>query len=256
MSDANLARRTETEIFFDGTDITKNIKPYLKSLTYTDNEEGEADDLQLALQDRDGLWLESWLSEAVEAAAAARLSISANIIRRNWRSDGKDDCLSCGSFELDSVTASGPPALINIKSTALPYGAAIRQTLKSRAWEAYHLSGIAREIAGMAGLKLLYEAASDPFYKRREQNRTSDISFLGRLCKDAGISLKATDSQLVLFDQIAYEKRPPVQEQLRALGVEVTEAVINMIEGAVWEINTENKKALVQTKEIVSGGAE
>lgn len=45
-----------------------------------------------------------------------------------------------------------------------------------------------------------------------------------------------------------------VQEQLRALGVEVTEAVINMIEGAVWEINMENKKALVQTKEIISGG--
>ncbi len=45
-----------------------------------------------------------------------------------------------------------------------------------------------------------------------------------------------------------------VQEQLRAMGVAVTEAVLNMIEGAVWEINTENKKALVQTKEIVSGG--
>lgn len=45
-----------------------------------------------------------------------------------------------------------------------------------------------------------------------------------------------------------------VQEQLRAMGVVVTEAVINMIEGAVWEINTENRKALVQTKEIVSGG--
>ncbi len=41
-----------------------------------------------------------------------------------------------------------------------------------------------------------------------------------------------------------------VQEQLRAMGVVVTEAVINMIEGAVWEINTENKKALVQTKEL------
>lgn len=47
-----------------------------------------------------------------------------------------------------------------------------------------------------------------------------------------------------------------VQEQLRALGVEITEAVINMIEGAVWEINTENRKALVQTEGIVSGGAE
>ena len=53
------------------------------------------------------------------------------------------------------------------------------------------------------------------------------------------------------------EKRQQfVQEQLRAMGGVVTEAVINMIEGAVWEINRENRKALVQTKEIVSGGAE
>ena len=101
MSDANLARRTEVEISFDGTDITKDIRPYLKSLAYTDNEEGEADDLQLALQDRDGLWLESWLREAVEAAAAGRLAISASILRKNWRSDGKDDALPCGSFELE-----------------------------------------------------------------------------------------------------------------------------------------------------------
>lgn len=46
-----------------------------------------------------------------------------------------------------------------------------------------------------------------------------------------------------------------VREQLNLLGIEITEAVINMIEGAVWEINTENRKALVQKKGIVSGGA-
>ena len=34
-----------------------------------------------------------------------------------------------------------------------------------------------------------------------------------------------------------------VREQLSAVGVEVTEAVCNMIEGAVWEINMETKKA-------------
>ena len=45
-----------------------------------------------------------------------------------------------------------------------------------------------------------------------------------------------------------------VREQLTALGVEVTESVINMIEGAVWEINTETKKAQVQDKASTSGG--
>ena len=47
-----------------------------------------------------------------------------------------------------------------------------------------------------------------------------------------------------------------VREQLSALGIEITEAVINMIEGAVWEINTETKKAQVQTKEIVSANVD
>ena len=49
-------------------------------------------------------------------------------------------------------------------------------------------------------------------------------------------------------------RRRFVMEQLQLLGVEVTEAVLNMIEGSVWEINTETKKAQVQTKEIVSDG--
>ena len=40
------------------------------------------------------------------------------------------------------------------------------------------------------------------------------------------------------------------------MGVAVTEAVMNLIEGAVWEINTENRRVLVQAKELVSGGAE
>lgn len=45
-----------------------------------------------------------------------------------------------------------------------------------------------------------------------------------------------------------------VREQLTALGIEVTEAVLNMIEGAVWEINTETKKAQIQTKALTAGG--
>ncbi len=39
-----------------------------------------------------------------------------------------------------------------------------------------------------------------------------------------------------------------VMEQLQLLGVEITEAVLNMIEGSVWEINTETKKARVRDK--------
>ena len=45
-----------------------------------------------------------------------------------------------------------------------------------------------------------------------------------------------------------------VREQLAAMDGEISETVVNMIEGAVWEINTETKKAQVQVKALTSGG--
>ena len=218
MSNKDLSRRTKVEISFAGVNITKSIQPYLLSLSYTDNEEGEADDLQLTLQDRDGLWLEKWLAEAVETAAAGQLKMQAVLVPENWQGGGQDRLLDCGTFELDSVTAQAPPATVTIKGNSLPYSARIRQTLRSKAWEAYSLSGIAGQLAAENGLGLMYEAADDPFYSRIEQVQTSDIAFLTKLCQNAGISLKATGQLLVLFDQSVYEQKPSVYTIQRGNG--------------------------------------
>ena len=208
MSGNGRARRTAVQVIFDGADITKDITPYLLSLTYTDSEEDESDSLQIQLQDRDGLWIENWLGKAVEASAASKLSMSAVIIPENWGSGG--GALPTGSFELDSVDAQGPPFTVSIRGSSLAYGASVRQTKKTKAWENYSLSGIANEIAGNAGLSCMYEAASDPTYPRKEQAKKSDITFLSELCHDEGISLKCTDGTLVLFDQSTYEAKPPI----------------------------------------------
>lgn len=292
MSDKNIARRALAEISFDGTDITKSIRPYFKSLTYTDNEEGEADDLQITLQDRDGIWMEKWLNDAIDAAAnstggetsesntytvtakiglnvrkgpgtnyekigalsygatvevlsiengwaqieyAGRtayvsaqylkqeketaeetgnattgLKIEAVILRQNWNGDGKDEALECGIFELDSLVCDGPPAEVKIKATSLPYDAQIRQTEKSKGWEEYNLSGIAGEMASKNGMVLMFLSGSDPYYERVEQRQMSDIAFLRKLCRDAGISLKASSKMLILFDQQEYESKDAV----------------------------------------------
>lgn len=210
MSDRNLARRTAVEIAFAGVDITKSIRPYLKSFTYTDNEGDMADDIQIQLHDRDSIWLEKWLNEAIEAASAAKLKMDSVIVRENWRGDGKDVVLPCGESELDAVDCSGPPDVITIKGTSLPFSAQIRQTKKTKAWENITLSAIANEIAGANGMSCMYESANDPFYERVEQIDASDIDFLSRLSDDAGISLKATNSIIVLFDQATYEAKGAV----------------------------------------------
>lgn len=213
MSDKNAARRARAEINFGGTDITSSILPYFLSLTYTDSEEDEADDLSLRLADRDDIWLSKWLGGVVDADGTAPdtitgLKISAAIVALNFSGDGADKALDCGQFELDSVSASGPPGVIDIRATGLPYSSGIRQTEKSRAWEAYTLSGIAGEMAAAAGMTCMYLPATDPFYARVEQYKTPDMSLLSRLCHNAGISLKATGNIIVLFDQKEYEGKP------------------------------------------------
>ena len=54
-------------------------------------------------------------------------------------------------------------------------------------------------------------------------------------------------------DPTGAERNKFVREQLTALGIQITEAIINMIEAEVWEINTESQKALVQAKALTTG---
>lgn len=379
MSDANKARRAEMSVFFAGTDITSSLRKYLLSLTYTDNEEDETDDLQIKLQDRDNLWLESWLNTAIQSAAGSEveevekqykviaqggvavhsskeaksktlgtlaygtvisvksidegwanfkysdktgyvsesylqpiytgggeksavstssagassdwnigdevtvsgrpqyssygtgkpganvtnykgsishlnlksgvpypicvgslgwfaenqvskvggtvadaparnedevgkgMKIQASITRINWTGNGEEEKMECGQFELDSVTAQGPPATVTIKGTSLPYSSTIRQTKKSKSWENYTLSGIANEIASSNGMTCMFLCSADTSYTRVEQYRISDIGFLQKLCQDAGNSLKITNNIIVIFDQAAYESKASIR---------------------------------------------
>lgn len=292
MSNQTMSRRTDVQVIFDGVDISDSIRKFLISMTYTDSESDESDDLEIRIEDRDQVWMEKWLTKTVDAAASpggggsasgtrtytvtpkiglnvrqgtgtetkklgaltcgteiqvssvengwakieyngqtayvsashikeegtstptgsasTGMSIRASIIRQNWKSDGKDDRLECGNFELDSVDDEGPPDEIVFRAAALSFASSVRETLKSKSWEDYHLSGIAKEIAGKNGMTCMFRSGYDPKYKRKEQSNQSDISFLSRLCKDAGLSLKATDQMLVVFDSAEYEKKAPV----------------------------------------------
>lgn len=211
MSSADNARRADIELVFASVKTAKKLKPYLLSMEYTDEEDGTLDDLQIRIQDRDSAWLQGWVNDMVTAAAKGSFKIRAAIDRLNWTGNGIDSRLDCGEFELDTIEASGPPAVITIKATGLPFAGSVRQTKKTRSWESYTLSGIANEIAEKSGLGCMYDSGSNPGYDRLEQYRQSDIQFLERLCKNAGLSLKTTDRMIVIFDRGKYESRNPVR---------------------------------------------
>jgi len=194
------ARQTKVSVSFDGADISSVVSNYLLSMSFIDNEEDEADDLQIKLEDRTGIWLQHWLGGIIDGAKSSSKGI------KILASIGETDC---GEFELDEIKSSGPPSTVTIKGTSLGYSG-IRKTKNDKAWEKYTLSGIQAEIAGKYGLGTIYDCSKDPRYARLEQVGQTDISFLKKLCQDAGYSLKIANGKIVIFDQRKYEQMAAV----------------------------------------------
>ena len=303
MSDRTLARRTAVKLYFKGRDISKDLSKYLLSLSYTDKEEDETDDISISLDDREGKWIKDWLNtnktaktktetvttkgevkvgnivqfkggpvyissmaaeptvtrgaskckctiansnahpyhlisqdgakvygwvnasdvegetvttkkttKATEKRAFKGTEIHAMVIQKNPYSNGKDKVLDCGVFEIDSVSYTGPPQKLSIKATSIPYKTELRQTKHSRTWENTTLKNMGAKIAKRNGMKFMYLSDSNPTYKRKEQVNMTDIAFLKKMCKKAGISLKVTSKTIVLFDAADYEKKKEVKK--------------------------------------------
>lgn len=200
------ARRCLVIVTYNGKDISADLQQYLKSVSYTDNMSGEADDLQLTLEDRQGLWQASWMPEK-----GATLDVSVNVIDA-----GTEQVVRFGLFEIDEITSSGMPSEVCIKAVSVPDNNNLRGVERTRSWEKAELKSIANDIAGGAGLELLYDAKDyNPTIDRAEQSEQSDLSFLYKLCADHGLALKICNNQLVIFDEADYEAADAVAQLLK-----------------------------------------
>ena len=210
MSDRTLARRTTVKIYFEGVDISKDLSKYLLSLSFTDNEEDETDDISVTIDDREGKWIKDWLNSDKRASKGAEIHVM--IVQKNPYTDGKDKVLDCGVFEVDTVNYTGPPQKLTIKATSIPYKVPLRQTRYNRVWENTTLKNMAQKIARKSRFEFMYLSNSNLVYKRKEQINMTDIAFLKKMCKQAGISLKVTSKTIVLFDAADYEGKSEVKK--------------------------------------------
>lgn len=197
--------QTYLRLFFTeaGTSVTQDILPDLLSFTYDDKETNEADEISLTLKDPTGKWASKWKPDGGEVV---RAYIASGTV------DGKKGReLFCGKFFVDSLRTSGSPRVFEMRAVSIPLNTPIRRKMVTKAWEKKTLKGIAQEIATAAKVKLLFDSQDNPSYDRQDQKAESNLRFLSRLCEDAGLSIKVTDSQIVIFDQAFYEKKKPVK---------------------------------------------
>lgn len=199
-----MARRAEITLLYDGVDISRDIAPFLTSMTYTDNAHGKSDDLQIALMDKEGLWRDPWFPDK-------GATLTTEIRTLNWLRDGELLRLPCGTFQIDEITAKGPPTTADIKAVSVPVRSSARQEERTKGWEDIKLSRVAEEIATKQGLEFFWDSPEDPLLDRRDQAESADLAFLMRQCERVGLALKVTDTKLVVFSEEEYEKRAVVE---------------------------------------------
>ncbi|WP_458412782.1 phage late control D family protein [Schinkia sp. CFF1] len=197
------ARRAYLEIRYNNTNISKHIEPYVLGWTFTDNLSGQADDLEVQLQDRDQLWINSWMPKKGS-------TLKSNIVRKHWTYWGQTERAVLGVFDIDEIDGSGPPSIVNLKAISIPVSSSLKNEDKNRTWEKAKLSTIAKDIAKQNGVKLFYDSKYDPEYETIEQTEESDLKYLTRLCDDAGLCLKVANKSIVIFDEEKYELQDPI----------------------------------------------
>lgn len=194
-----MVRQVQVSVLYNAADISTDINQYLKSMNYRDAMSGQADDLQLSLEDKAGIWQNDWMPEK-----GAVLDVSMTTLF--WKSAyDLPETLRLGLFEIDEITSSGYPSEVGIKAVSVPFNNQLRGEVHTRSWEKAELKTIANDIATAANLKLFYDTEENPVLDHCEQSEQSDLSFLLQLCNDNGLALKVNDGQIIIFDEAKYE---------------------------------------------------
>lgn len=161
--------------------ITRNISLHLLSLTYNDYLTGQADSLEVELEDTEGKWRDVWYPGHGDTLT---LSIG-------WEGS---PLRALGRFEIDEVELRCPPSTVSIHGLGTGINSALRTT-EHRAYENLTLDAVAKQIATRQGLELV--GRIEPIKLDRLTQQDSDLVFLRRLAEEYDYAFKVTGSRLV-----------------------------------------------------------
>ena len=165
-------RRAIVDLTWNGAAVSGKLLGQGTEITYTDPASGEADSLDISIQDRDRLWTGPWLPAEGD-------SLEAVIRVTDWDREGDSRALPCGSFTLDDFSFSGWPVTGTISAVSVPADSSFRETERTKTWEDVTLQELAQEIAGRAGVSLAWDVeGGGPKLKSVEQTKRTDCEFL------------------------------------------------------------------------------
>ncbi|HWJ69138.1 MAG TPA: contractile injection system protein, VgrG/Pvc8 family [Sphingobium sp.] len=169
-------------IMLDGKDLTSRLRPRLIELSLTEKRGGEADQLDITLDDADG--------KLAIPKPGVRLQLALG-----WAqgSDVTVGLIDKGDYIVDAVDHGGAPDVLTLRARAADLSSGVRER-QEKSWRDTTLGAIVRDVAGRNKLtprvaaKLAGVAVASAV-----QSRESDLAFLRRLGKehDAVATIKA-----------------------------------------------------------------
>jgi phage protein D len=179
---------------YQQNNITRNVSQHLISLSYTDYLTGQADNLEVELEDTEGKWRDAWYPGHGDSLT---LSIG-------WEGE---PLRAVGRFEIDEVELNCPPSTITIHGLATGIKAALRTT-EHHAYEDTTLDAVAKQIAVRQGLELI--GSIEPIKLDRLTQQESDLTFLRNLAAEYDYAFKVTGNRMVFHAISELAKGKPV----------------------------------------------
>lgn len=193
-------------VSLDDNDITTSLEKRLISLTHTDNRGFEADQLDIELDDSDGLL------QLPRRGAVLSLALG-------WRNE---PLIVKGEFTVDEVEHSGSPDRLTVRGRSADF----RETLnikRERSWHETTVGAVVNEIAARHKLTAaLGKELETKQVEHFDQTNESDGSFLMRLAKEYGAIAAIKNGSLLFIRQgqgkTASGKPLPVMTITRSVG--------------------------------------
>lgn len=167
----------------DGADITQNFSDRLIGLTMTDNRGFEADQLDIALDDTDGL------VELPPRGASLTLWLG-------WQGSA---LVNKGSFTVDEIEHRSAPDTLTIRGRSADF----RGSLNSRREQSWHDTTLGVIVETIAQRNKLTASVADSLkaiaIPHIDQTQESDAAFLSRLAERNGASVSVKTGKLLFL---------------------------------------------------------